>query len=89
VAEPPEPTGPPGDDAADEAMAEIGREHVLELLGALSADQRDVLLLRILGDLSLEQVAEALGKRTGAVKQLQRRGLIAVRKALAEKGVTR
>ena len=88
VAEAPEPSGPPSDDAADEAMAEIGREQVLELLGALSADQRDVLLLRILGDLSLEQVAEALGKRTGAVKQLQRRGLIAVRKALTQKGVT-
>ena len=30
-----------------------------------------------------EQVAETMGKRTGAVKQLQRRGLIAVRRALA------
>ena len=54
----------------------------------LSADQRAVLLLRVIGDLSLEQVAEALGKRTGAVKQLQRRGLIAVRKTFTQKGVT-
>ncbi len=58
------------------------------MLESLSPDQRAVLLLRILGDLSLEQVAEALGKRTGAVKQLQRRGLNAVHKALTQKGVT-
>ena len=58
------------------------------MLASLSPDQRAVLLLRVIGDLSLEQVAEALGKRTGAVKQLQRRGLIAVRKALSQKGVT-
>ncbi len=88
MAEPPEPPGPPSDDVAEQALAEIGREQVLRVLALLSADQRAVLLLRVLGDLSLEQVAEALGKRTGAVKQLQRRGLIAVRKAITEKRVT-
>ena len=46
------------------------------------------LLLRIVGDLSIEQVAEALGKRPGAIKQLQRRGLAAVRRTLERKGVT-
>jgi RNA polymerase sigma factor (sigma-70 family) len=88
VAETPEPSGPPGDDAADAAMAQIGQDEVLKVLEQLSDDQRAVLLLRILADLSLEQVAEALGKRVGAVKQLQRRGLISVRKALTQKGVT-
>ena len=48
-----------------------------------------MVLLRIIGDLSLEQVADALGKRTGAIKQLQRRGLIAVREELEREGVTR
>lgn len=88
VAEPPEPPGPPAGDVADEALARIGDEHVLRVLDGLSPDQRDVLLLRIVGDLTLEQVAEALGKRSGAVKQLQRRGLAAVRRQLAEKRVT-
>lgn len=88
MAEPPEPPGAVHDDAAEQALAQISREQVLKVLKSLSADQRAVLLLRVIGDLSLEQVAEALGKRTGAVKQLQRRGLIAVRKALTQKGVT-
>jgi RNA polymerase sigma-70 factor (ECF subfamily) len=89
VAEPPEPPGPPAGDAADEALAQISRQQVLDVLGELSEDQRAVLLMRVLGDLSLEQVAEAMGKRTGAVKQLQRRGLTRVKKILSEGGVTR
>ena len=88
VAEVPEPLGEAGDDAAEQALARISREQVMKMLESLSPDQRAVLLLRVLGDLSLEQVAEALGKRTGAVKQLQRRGLIAVRKALTQKRAT-
>lgn len=88
MAEPPEPPGLSSNDTAEQALAQISREQVLRMLASLSADQRAVLLLRVIGDLSLEQVAETLGKRTGAVKQLQRRGLLAVRKALAKEGVT-
>ena len=85
--EPPEPLGR-ADDAADEALARIGLETVQSVLGALSEDQRAVLLLRVVGDLSIEQVAKAIGKRPGAVKALQRRGLAAIRRELARKGVT-
>ena len=46
------------------------------MLERLNEDQRSVITLRILGDLSIEQTAEVLGKSTGAVKQLQRRGLL-------------
>ena len=52
------------------------------MLRALSADQQSVLLLRILGDLTVEETAAVLGKRMGAVKALQRRGLAAVEKRL-------
>jgi RNA polymerase sigma-70 factor (ECF subfamily) len=88
TAEPPEPSNVPSPDASEEALARIGDEQVRSVLATLSPDQRDVLLLRIVGDLTLEQVGEALGKRTGAVKQLQRRGLEAAKKALGEKEVT-
>jgi RNA polymerase sigma-70 factor (ECF subfamily) len=44
-----------------------------------------VVALRVLGDLSLEQTAAVVGKSTGAVKQLQRRGLLALR-TLVESG---
>lgn len=87
TAEPPEPPGR-ADDAADEALARIGVEQVQRILATLSEDQRAVLLLRVVGDLSVEDVAEAVGKRPGAVKALQRRGLAAVKRALAQKGVT-
>jgi RNA polymerase sigma-70 factor (ECF subfamily) len=87
VAEPPEPLTPP-DDASDQALARIEAAEIHRVLGALSEEQRAVLLLRIVGDLSLAQVAEALGKRTGAVKQLQRRGLAAVKRELDRQGVT-
>jgi RNA polymerase sigma factor (sigma-70 family) len=80
-AEPPEPTGPT-DDAAGAPLARIGVEEVHRVLGLLSEDQRAVLLLRVLGDMSIEDVAKAVGKRPGAVKALQRRGLAAVKRQL-------
>ena len=86
-AEPPEPPGR-ADDAADEALARIGTEEVQRVLSLLSDDQRAVLLLRVVGDLSIEDVAKAVGKRPGAVKALQRRGLASVKRELARKGVT-
>jgi RNA polymerase sigma factor (sigma-70 family) len=49
------------------------------LLDELTEAQRDVLLLRIFGGLTLEEVARTVGKRVGAVKALQRRALEALR----------
>ena len=68
--------------AEDEGLAGVQAERVRALLEQLVPDQRDVLVLRVLGDLTVEQVAETLGKSSGAVKQLQRRGLLALKKAL-------
>lgn len=68
--------------AEDVALAGVQTDQVRRLLTALVPDQRDVLMLRVLGDLTVEQVAEALGKSAGAVKQLQRRGLLALRREL-------
>jgi RNA polymerase sigma-70 factor (ECF subfamily) len=50
-----------------------------QALEALTDDQHDVLALRIIANLTLEETADAVGKRVGAVKALQRRGLIALR----------
>ena len=65
----------------------LGAERVRFLCEQLVPGQRDVLLLRLLGDLSIEQVAQALGKSTGAVKALQRRGLLAIGRLLEREGV--
>jgi RNA polymerase sigma factor (sigma-70 family) len=63
----------------------IGGAQLTEVLDQLGEDQRSVITLRVLGDLSIEQTAEVLGKTPGAVKQLQRRGLLALR-SLLERG---
>jgi RNA polymerase sigma-70 factor (ECF subfamily) len=89
VAEAPEPALAPPDAAAEGALARISAERVQAVLKKLSPDQRAVLLLRVIGDLSVEQVAGILGKRRGAIKQLQRRGLAAVKRELEREGVTR
>jgi RNA polymerase sigma-70 factor (ECF subfamily) len=60
---------------------------VHELLAELTPDQRDVLLLRVVADLTVEQVAEVVGKPAGAVKALQRRGLAALRRLVEAEGV--
>ena len=61
---------------------------MIEILALLPDEQREVLTLRIVADLPLEHVAEVIGKSVGAVKQLQRRGLIAIRQAIEERRVT-
>lgn len=65
--------------AEDEAMDRLAGERARELLAVLPPDQRDVLALRILSDLTVEQVAAVIGRSAGAVKQLQRRGLVTLR----------
>lgn len=52
------------------------------IIDELTPAQRDVLLLRIYGEMSIEEVAAAMGRRPGAIKALQRRGLEAVRRRL-------
>jgi RNA polymerase sigma-70 factor (ECF subfamily) len=72
----------PAPSAESHALDELATERVRRLITALAPDQRDVLLLRIVADLSLEQTAEILGKSVGAVKSLQHRGLAALRPVL-------
>jgi RNA polymerase sigma-70 factor (ECF subfamily) len=57
------------------------------VLEELTEAQRDVLLLRLFGGLTLEEVARSMGRRVGAVKALQRRGLEALREKLDERGL--
>lgn len=52
------------------------------LLGALSPGQREVIELRFLNDLSLEETASVIGKDHNAVSQTQHRALRSLRKAL-------
>ena len=70
--------------AEDEALGRIHGTAVRAMLDELPADQREVLLMRLVADLSVEQTAEAVGKSIGAVKQLQRRALLALRARVSD-----
>ena len=71
------------------AFEELGSDKVQAVLSTLAPQQRDVLMLRILADMTCEDVAKTLGKSVGAVKQLQRRGLESLRRELTLEPVAR
>jgi RNA polymerase sigma-70 factor (ECF subfamily) len=54
----------------------------------LSPDQADVVLLRVIGGLDVEHVAELLGKRPGTIRVIQHRALRRLQTELAKGGVT-
>lgn len=74
---------PSTEDAESVAIARLVDERLRRLLTDLSADQRDVIVLRFISDLSLEQTSVALDKPVGAVKALQHRALEQLRKKCA------
>ena len=79
---------PSAEDAGDVVDRRLADARVMALCDQLLPDQRSVILLRIVADLTVEQTATALGKSTGAVKQLQRRGLLNLQKIVRHEGVT-
>lgn len=75
-------------DVEDEVLRRLSVERVRRLCDRLAPDQRDVLLLRMLSAMTVEQAAEALGKSPTAVKALQRRALAAIRRLIEREGVS-
>ncbi len=65
-----------------DADASLRLEQIRSVLGVLSADQRDVILLRLWNGYSFAEVADALGKTEAACKMSYKRGLDLVRKEL-------
>jgi RNA polymerase sigma factor (sigma-70 family) len=76
-----------GGDTEEEAFRSLGTDRAVSLCARLAPDQREVVVLRILGDLTVDQVAEVLGKSPGAVKQLQRRAFASIRRLIEREGV--
>jgi RNA polymerase sigma-70 factor, ECF subfamily len=67
------------------ALDRVEGDRVLAALRQLTCDQREVLLLRLVADLTAPEVARILNKSTDAVKALQHRGLASLARLL---GVT-
>ena len=88
MAETPEPAPVSPDATSEAALDAIGTARAEELIARLVPDQRDVLLLRIVGGLTIPEIAETIGKSTGATKALQRRGIAALQRVLDDEGVS-
>jgi RNA polymerase sigma-70 factor (ECF subfamily) len=76
-------------DTPDELEARLALDAALRCVARLPGDQAEVVALRVLAGLGVEQVAEIVGKRAGAVRVLQHRGLRRLANDLAAEGVTR
>jgi RNA polymerase sigma-70 factor (ECF subfamily) len=75
--------------AESAALGRAGTAGVRALLDRLPLDYREVLSLRVIADLDLQQTAAVMERSVGSIKQLQRRALLALRAELAaEPGVT-
>ena len=62
--------------ADDQAIEALSTDQAIEaLVRDLSADQAEVVLLRVVADLSVEQVAKIMGRSPGSVRVLQHRAL--------------
>jgi RNA polymerase sigma factor (sigma-70 family) len=78
-----------GGDVEDEAIDLLVSDELRRAFEQLTDIQGDVLSLRILGRLTLEETAQILGKSVGAIKSAQRRGLIALQRRLDLEEVSR
>jgi RNA polymerase sigma factor (sigma-70 family) len=69
-------------------LQSIGGEAIAAALRRLPEEQRQVLLLRILGDLKVDEVARVISKTPGAVKAIQHRALATLRREISGSTVT-
>jgi len=70
------------DSAEDAVLDSVSFPALQPLFDLLTQDQREVLYLRFAADLSVAETAKALGRTSGAVKQLQHRAIERFRDAM-------
>jgi RNA polymerase sigma-70 factor (ECF subfamily) len=81
---------PDGDDTEAVALENLTAQGaVAALVRGLPADQAEIVLLRVLGELDVAQVAKIVGKSAGAVRIAQHRALQHLQQTLPRKAVTR
>lgn len=80
-----EPVGP---DCADEVVDALTTAEAVALVRRLPPLQAEVVLLRVVGELSVDEVARLVGRSPGAVRVAAHRGLRALSAMVAPTGVT-
>lgn len=73
---------PPEEDFGEVTTDRIDAAGALTMLEWVTEEQREVLLLRIVGELSIAETAEIIGRKPGAVKALQHRALARIQRHL-------
>jgi RNA polymerase sigma-70 factor (ECF subfamily) len=76
------------DDPLDLVEQGLTSEQLGRALGRLSANQRDVVIMRFVNGMSIREVAEVMNKSQDSIKGLQRRGLLVLREILIRWEVT-
>lgn len=77
-----------GVDVEAAALGDVDNAWLWEVLDELTDEQREVLILRFVADLSIERAAEVLGKQPNAVKALQHRAIRAAHRKISSGAVT-
>jgi RNA polymerase sigma-70 factor (ECF subfamily) len=75
-----------GPNAEGEALERLRTSGLLAAISRLTPDQRAVLYLRAVADLSVPDISRALGKPESAVKALLRRASAAMSRSMAQAG---
>ncbi|WP_084130145.1 RNA polymerase sigma factor [Demequina sp. NBRC 110055] len=73
-------------DVESEALSAISLIELRVLIRGLSLVQREVILMRVVADMSVKETAQALDKSEGAVRVIQTRALKALREQLDTHG---
>lgn len=76
------------DSTESEAAQREAYERVQKVLSKLTPEQRDVVFLRIIVGLSIEETAHVLHRSPGSVKSLQSRALASIRRAILAEAVS-
>lgn len=75
-------------DSAEDAMQYLDTRAALALVARLPRLQAEVVLLRVVAGLGVEDVARLVGRSPGAVRVAAHRGLRSLARLLADEGVT-
>jgi len=80
----PETCSAPEDEPDQAVIDELERQQVRAALARLTADQRQVIVLRYLEGWQVEDIARAMDKPVGAIKSLQHRAIDGLRRLLTQ-----
>ena len=82
------PTASPSGNPVELVLADLESERLYKAMHKLTHNQREVLVLKFIDNLSNAQVAEIMGISVGAVKSTQKRGLLSLNRILGNSSGT-